>query len=244
MFDSDSPEAEAAKLERAVAELLDGDGGEVAAHLTLLIGIGRIEGGAGPTDPFPLGPALRRSPRERQPTVLVFEDIHVAGASMLDLLETLASRRSRRPAPARDARAARAPLGAAQMGRRAARVYGVAARAPRGRARGRARAEAARGRRRRAGAGRAAVAGRQKGTRSSSRSSRQRVAERGGSDELPASIRSMVAARLDALPPARARRPARRFGRREGVLGGSADANDRRSRSPPRGCSTRSRDAI
>jgi class 3 adenylate cyclase len=92
VFDSDAPEAAAEKLERAVGPLLDGDAAEVAGHLALLIGIVR-SGEVGDRQ------ILFRSARRfvealaaERPTILVFEDIHVATPTMLDLLETLASR--------------------------------------------------------------------------------------------------------------------------------------------------------
>jgi class 3 adenylate cyclase len=92
MFDSDTPEAEAEKLERAVAELLDGDAPVVAAHLNLLIGTGRLEEVQDRRTLFLSARRFVEALAADRPTVLVFEDIHVAGESMLDLLETLASR--------------------------------------------------------------------------------------------------------------------------------------------------------
>jgi class 3 adenylate cyclase len=92
MFDSDPPEEAAAKLERATSDLLDGDAAEVASHIGMLIGVGH-EGGVG--DRQTLFYSARRFVEglaAGQPTVLIFEDIHLAAASMLDLLETLASR--------------------------------------------------------------------------------------------------------------------------------------------------------
>ena len=92
MFDTDPADEAAAKLERAMRELLDGDAAEVASHIAMLIGVGR-EGAVG--DRQTLFYSARRfveALASEQPTVLVFEDIHVAAASMLDLLETLASR--------------------------------------------------------------------------------------------------------------------------------------------------------
>jgi class 3 adenylate cyclase len=94
MFDTDETEVACAKLERAVevALRLGGDAREVAAHLAMLIGVGR-EGTAG--DRQTLFYSARRYVEAlayEQPTVLVFEDINLAASSMLDLLEMLASR--------------------------------------------------------------------------------------------------------------------------------------------------------
>jgi predicted ATPase len=92
MFDTDSSEVASAKLERALQALVGGESGEIAAHLGMLIGVGH-EGAVG--DRQTLFFSARRFVEAlalEQPTVLLFEDIHVAAASMLDLLETLASR--------------------------------------------------------------------------------------------------------------------------------------------------------
>jgi predicted ATPase len=92
MFDSDPADEASEKLERATRDLLDGDAAEVASHIGMLIGVGR-EGGVG--DRQTLFYSARRFVEglaAAQPTVLIFEDIHLAAASMLDLLETLASR--------------------------------------------------------------------------------------------------------------------------------------------------------
>ncbi len=94
MFDTDETEVACAKLERAVEAALRaaGDSQEVAAHLAMLIGVGR-EGTAG--DRQTLFYSARRYVEAmalEQPTLLVFEDIHLAASSMLDLLEMLASR--------------------------------------------------------------------------------------------------------------------------------------------------------
>jgi len=93
MFDTDPIDEAAEKLERALADLVDGDASEVASHIGMLIGVGRD--GAVVGDRQTLFFSARRlveALAQQQPTVLVFEDIHVAAASMLDLLETLASR--------------------------------------------------------------------------------------------------------------------------------------------------------
>src|SRR5512133_2515048 len=93
MFDTDETDVACAKLERAVeAALRAGDARDVAAHLAMLIGVGR-EGTAG--DRQTLFYSARRYVEAlavEQPTLLVFEDIRLAASSMLDLLEMLASR--------------------------------------------------------------------------------------------------------------------------------------------------------
>jgi class 3 adenylate cyclase len=92
MFDTDPMDVACRKLDRAVEALLDGDAAEVSSHIAMLIGVGR-EGGVG--DRQTLFYSARRFVEAlalQQPTLLVFEDIHVAASSLLDLLELLASR--------------------------------------------------------------------------------------------------------------------------------------------------------
>jgi class 3 adenylate cyclase len=92
MFDTDPVDVACRKLDRAVSALLDGAADDVSTHLAMLIGVGR-EGGV--SDRQTLFFSARRFvealARDR-PTLLVFEDIHVAASSMLDLLELLGSR--------------------------------------------------------------------------------------------------------------------------------------------------------
>jgi class 3 adenylate cyclase len=93
MFDTDSTEVACAKLDRAIrAVLLAADASDVASHLAMLIGVGR-GGEAG--DRQTLFYSARRYVEAlalEEPTILVFEDIHLAASSMLDLLEMLATR--------------------------------------------------------------------------------------------------------------------------------------------------------
>ena len=92
MFDTDPIDVASTKLRQAVAALLDGDAADVATHIGMLIGLAH-EGEVG--DRQTLFFSARRFVEAlalEQPTVLVFEDIHVAASSLLDLLETLASR--------------------------------------------------------------------------------------------------------------------------------------------------------
>jgi class 3 adenylate cyclase/tetratricopeptide (TPR) repeat protein len=92
IFETDPPADARAKLTAVVTELCgSSDGPEVADHLALLIGLG----GDTVADRQPLFFSARRFVEElasRQPLLLVFEDIHWADASQLDLLESLASR--------------------------------------------------------------------------------------------------------------------------------------------------------
>jgi class 3 adenylate cyclase/tetratricopeptide (TPR) repeat protein len=92
IFESDPPADARAKLTAFVTELCGPtDGPEVADHLALLIGLG----GDRVADRQPLFFSARRFVEElssRGPLLLVFEDIHWADASQLDLLESLASR--------------------------------------------------------------------------------------------------------------------------------------------------------
>jgi len=92
IFETDGPADARAKLTAVVTELCGpSDGPEVADHLALLIGLG----GDTVPDRQPLLFSARRFVLElasRQPLLLVFEDIHWADASQLDLLDSLASR--------------------------------------------------------------------------------------------------------------------------------------------------------
>ncbi len=92
-YDSDElPEARA-KLDAAVAEIVGAEAAaEHAAHLALLIGLG--DDGEVPDREtlFFSARVLVESLGAEGPTLLLFEDIHWANASLLDLLETLAAR--------------------------------------------------------------------------------------------------------------------------------------------------------
>jgi class 3 adenylate cyclase/tetratricopeptide (TPR) repeat protein len=92
IFEGDPPADARAKLTAVVTELCGPtDGPEVADHLAVLIGLG----GDRVADRQPLFFAARRFVEDlasRQPLLLVFEDIHWADTSQLDLLESLASR--------------------------------------------------------------------------------------------------------------------------------------------------------
>jgi class 3 adenylate cyclase len=92
IFDTDEADVACEKLDTAVGELLDGEASEVAAHIAMLVGLGE-EGGVGDRQTlFFSARRLIEALANERPTVLVFEDIHWADAGMLDLLEVLASR--------------------------------------------------------------------------------------------------------------------------------------------------------
>jgi len=93
VYDSDElPEARA-KLDATVAEIIGAEAAaEHAAHLALLIGLGE-NGDVGDRETlFFSARILVESLGAEGPTLLLFEDIHWADPSLLDLLETLAAR--------------------------------------------------------------------------------------------------------------------------------------------------------
>jgi len=92
-YDSDElPEARA-KLDAAMAEIVGPEAAaEHAAHLALLIGLGGNGDVADREMLFFSARILVESLGAEGPTLLLFEDIHWADASLLDLLETLAAR--------------------------------------------------------------------------------------------------------------------------------------------------------
>jgi class 3 adenylate cyclase/tetratricopeptide (TPR) repeat protein len=93
IFENDPPDVAHEKLEGAVSALLDGEDAEqVAEHIALLIGL-RAE--ADVEDRQILFYSARRfveALATEQPTLLLYEDIHWADPSLLDLIEHLASR--------------------------------------------------------------------------------------------------------------------------------------------------------
>jgi class 3 adenylate cyclase len=201
IFDTDAPEAVREKLERLVGSVVDGDRSELASHLALLIG---LEGDGEVADRQTIFYSARRfieALAAERPTVLVFEDIHVASPSMLDLLELIASRvrdvplllltlarpelLSVRPSwggglPAYTALQLE-PLAAEHSRELASRLLEAAG----------ADADPAR-----------SLAGSGEGNPLFIEELVASVAERtDSSDELPTSIRSIISARLDSLPP-------------------------------------------
>ena len=93
VFDSDElPEAHA-KLRTAVADLAGPDeADEHAGHLAILIGLGSEGDVADRETLFFSARVLVESLASQGPTLLLFEDIHWADTSLLDLLEALAAR--------------------------------------------------------------------------------------------------------------------------------------------------------
>jgi class 3 adenylate cyclase len=93
IFDSDAPPVALDKLRRSVSARLDSpDADDVVAHIAMLIGVGS-EGDV--PDRHILFFSARRlveALASARPTLLVFEDLHWAEPSVLDLLELLASR--------------------------------------------------------------------------------------------------------------------------------------------------------
>ena len=94
VFDSDEPVEARTKLTAALVELLgtESDGAEHAQNLGMLLGLGG-EGEAHDRDTlFFSARVLVEAFAAREPTLLVFEDIHWSESSLLDLLEALAAR--------------------------------------------------------------------------------------------------------------------------------------------------------
>jgi class 3 adenylate cyclase len=92
IFDTDEAGTACKKLDRAVAELLDDEAQETSAHIAMLIGIGKGGDVGNRQTLFFSARRLVEALANDRPTVLVFEDIHWADAGMLDLLEVLSSR--------------------------------------------------------------------------------------------------------------------------------------------------------
>jgi class 3 adenylate cyclase len=92
IFDTDGVEAACGKLDRAVSELLDGEANDASSHIAMLIGLGREDAVGDRATLFFSARRLVEALANEQPTLLVFEDIHWADAGMLDLLEVFASR--------------------------------------------------------------------------------------------------------------------------------------------------------
>ena len=103
VFDSDSASAAAEKLGRTVESLLQGEAAaEVTAHLAMMLGLPPAEGttDAAVADRRVLFFSARRfieALGNSQPTVLVFQDLHWADSSLLDLVEQLSERVEKTP---------------------------------------------------------------------------------------------------------------------------------------------------
>ena len=93
VFDSDQlPDAQA-KLHRAVEDLVGpGESEQHAANLAMLIGLDEGRDVPDRETLFFSARVLVETLAAREPTLLLFEDIHWADGSLLDLLETLAAR--------------------------------------------------------------------------------------------------------------------------------------------------------
>jgi class 3 adenylate cyclase len=93
VYDSDELPDARAKLAAAVAELLGTDGVEEhAAHLALLVGLGTDGEVPDRETLFFSARLFVESLGSEGPTLLLFEDLHWADASLLDLMEMLAAR--------------------------------------------------------------------------------------------------------------------------------------------------------
>jgi predicted ATPase/class 3 adenylate cyclase len=201
IFDSDLTAEAWTKLEDTTASLVgNGDSAQVAEHVGSLIGLETEASAAGREDLFYSARRLIEGLARRQPTLLVFEDVHWADAGTLDLLEALASRLRDVPlvifALARPELLERKPswggglpgytalpldpLGQQQAQELAERLLADTGFEP------------------------AAIVGTAEGNPLFIEELAASVLERGddGTDDLPTSIRAIVAARLDALPAA------------------------------------------
>jgi class 3 adenylate cyclase len=97
IFDSDPTAVAVEKLDAAVAELVGPDEDELATHVGLLIGLDHEHEVYDRQTLFLSARRLIEGLAAERPTMLVFEDLHWADESMLDLLEVIASRVRDRP---------------------------------------------------------------------------------------------------------------------------------------------------
>ena len=204
VYDSDGREEAQEKLRATLVELVhsEEEGAEHAYHLALLLGLGD-DGTVGDRETlFFSARVLLETVAAREPLVLLFEDIHWADASLLDLIETLAARVREVPilllALTRPELLAERPgWGGGLPAYTALQLERLADDASR---------ELAEGLLERAGLEPAqveAVAKTAEGNPLFIEELAAALAERttGDADELPTSIRAIIAARLDALPP-------------------------------------------
>jgi class 3 adenylate cyclase len=205
VFDSDLSAEARTKLREAVTELMgDAEANEISAHIGSLIGL-ESEGAdaAGRDELFYSARRLLEEVARRQPTVLVFEDLHWADAGTLDLLEMLASRMRDVPllllALARpELLEHRASWGGGLSG------YAALQLEPLGQAQSRELAERLL---EETGFEPDVIVGTAEGNPLFIEELAASVSERaaGGTGDLPTSIRAIVTARLDALPSAERR---------------------------------------
>jgi class 3 adenylate cyclase len=93
VFDSDDLEDARTKLRAAIAELVGPSEAEAhTANLEMLLGLGEGEEAADRETLFFSARVLVEALAAERPTLLIFEDIHWADQSLLDLVETLAAR--------------------------------------------------------------------------------------------------------------------------------------------------------
>ena len=94
IFESDAPEVVAGKLRARTKELLDGSSSAaetVAEHLGAIVGVEGFGEGADDRDAlFSSTRTFVEAAARERPTILVFEDVHWAGANLLDLIDALA----------------------------------------------------------------------------------------------------------------------------------------------------------
>jgi predicted ATPase len=93
IFDSDDPDDAREKLDATLTELVDEAEAEThAAHLAMLLGLGEGEEAADRETLFFSARILVEALAADCPTLLIFEDIHWADQTLLDLVEMLAAR--------------------------------------------------------------------------------------------------------------------------------------------------------
>lgn len=90
--DSDSPAQAVAKLGTAANLTVSGAQSEVAAHLALMAGIGETTAAPDQQTLFRSACVFIEGVGRARPCLLLFEDVHWADASLLDLIEALAAR--------------------------------------------------------------------------------------------------------------------------------------------------------
>ena len=200
IFDSDEPAEARAKLAAAIAQLAGPAAAEEhAPQLEVLLGIGSEGTVADRETLFFSARVFVESLAMRGPTMLLFEDIHWADSSQLDLLETLASRV--RDVPVMFVALARPEL----LGERPTWGGGLPAYTalqldPLSDESSQELAEqflAARA----VAQGASKVAEMAEGNPLFIEELAASIAERSTSDDLPTSVRAIIAARLDSLPP-------------------------------------------
>ena len=200
IFDSDEPAEARAKLAAAIAQLAGPAAAEEhAPQLEVLLGVGSEGTVADRETLFFSARVFVESLAVRGPTMLLFEDIHWADSSQLDLLETLASRV--RDVPVMFVALARPEL----LGERPTWGGGLPAYTalqldPLSDESSQELAEqflAARA----VAQGASKVAEMAEGNPLFIEELAASIAERSTSDDLPTSVRAIIAARLDSLPP-------------------------------------------